>query len=385
MVRAGWAGALAVACIAGSALLAGARPAPNSPAGQSATSVLRAVAQQQSAGARIPPPPGPNEDYGIRFYPINTRVRKAKVAFDLPPLVLRSYLQVCIASQGFSTPCPGHDMSRYPKLPFPYTWDGAFANNWVAVRRQGRLTYGKFPPVRVSMLAFGSIPVTATAHLTQTTHNGLYDPLRLRLTLDITEVPPGKSVPGFGPAPKYRQGTTFFAYRAVSTGTVNIRLSNVVIDQIPLPVGASCRTSQPAALRLGAPAGYYPQNVPPQKLKGKPGEFQPLAGGGPAGYLQGSVDVPSFTGCHDGADNLDRLVTGMISGKGNPVHAYSPAGLQSWCLEKVAHCTSKATAAQQLLLRTHSSQQLERVLATQQGREALSAAGTGSYRPPSAR
>lgn len=339
--------------------------------------------QRRLPGARIPPPPGPNTDYGIHFNPINTRVRKAKVAFNLPPIVLRSYLQVCIASGTFQTPCPGHDMSRYPKLPFPYTWDGAFARNWVAARRNGHLIFGQFPPVRVSMLAFGSIPVTATAHLTQTVHRGLYDPLRLRLTLDITEVPPGKSVPGFGPAPKFPQGTTFFTYRAVSTGTVNIRLSNVVVDTIPLRVGPSCRTSSPAVLRLSAPAGYYPQNVPPLKLKGKPGEFQPLAGGGPAGYLQGTADVPAFTGCHDGVDNLNRLVTGMISGPGNPVHAYSPAGLQSWCLEKVAHCGKQATAAQLQLLAVHSPAQLERLLATPTGRAALSSAGV--YRAPSAR
>jgi hypothetical protein len=308
-------------------------------------------------------------------------VRKAKVAFSLPPIVFRSYLQVCVASKTFHTPCPGHDMSRYPQLKFPYAWDGAFANNWVAVRNNGRLTFGIFPPVRVSMLAFNGIPVTATAHLTQTVHNGFYDPLKLRLVLDITEIPPGKSVPGFGPAPKFSQGTTFFTYRAVSTGTVNIRLSNVTVDKVPLPVGASCRTSSPAVLKLGAPAGYYPQNVPPTKLKGKPGEFQPLAGGGPAGYLQGTADVPSFTGCHDGADNLNRLITGMIAGPGNPVNAYSPAGLQSWCLEKVAHCKSKATAAQQLLLGIHTSQQLQQVLATPEGRKAV-AAGAGDYRPP---
>lgn len=378
-MRVAWASAVAVVCIAASALLAGARPAPST---QTGLTISATRAGGRLPGARIPPPPGPNSDYGIQFNPITTRVRKAKVAFNLPPLVFRSYLQVCIASKGFSTPCPGHDMSRYPKLPFQYTWDGAFAKNWVAVRKHGQLTFGRFPPVRVSMLAFGSIPVTATAHLTQTVAKGFYNPLKLRLTLDITEVPPGKSVPGFGPAPKYRQGTTFFTYRAVSTGKVNIRLSNVVIDQVPLPVGAACRTSSPASLRLGAPAGYYPQNVPPKKLKGKPGEFQPLAGGGPAGYLQGSVDVPAFTGCHNGADNLNRLITGMISGADNPVNAYSPHGLQSWCLEKVAHCKHGATAAQQVLLGAGSSAQLQRLLATKQGRRALASAA--SYRPPAA-
>lgn len=300
-------------------------------------------------GARIPPPPSKNEDYGIHFDPISTRVRKAKVQFNLPPLVLRSYLQVCITSATFSTPCPGHDVSHYPKLPFPYAWDVAFTRNWVAVRHGAKLSFGEFPPVTVSMLGFGALPVTATAHLTQTITNGVYDPLPLRLALDISPVPPGKTVPGFGPAPKYKSGTTFFNYRAISTGTVDIRLSNVSVDQVPLSVGPDCHTATPAKLTLSAPAGYYPQSKGPTQLKGKPGEFQPLGGGGPAGYLQGSVNVPAFTGCHDGADDLDPLITGMISGPGNPVNAYSPAGLQSWCTEAVAQCGGQATAAQRVV------------------------------------
>jgi hypothetical protein len=371
-------------CLGGSAALAGAEAGPaGAPRGSAAAPPADQAAVAGAVhGAGIPPPPNANSDYGIHFNPITTRVPKAKVAFNLPPVIFRSYLQVCIATTGFQTPCPGHKLSIYPKLPFPYTWDAAFANNWVAVRKHGHLTYGKFPPVRVSMLAFGSIPVTATAHLTQTAHNGFYDPMKLQLTLDITEVPPGRHVPGFGPAPKFPQGTTFFAYQALATGTVNIRLSNVVVDQIPLRVGPSCRTSSPAALQLTAPAGYYPQNVPPQKLKGKPGEFQPLAGGGPGGYLQGSVNVPTFTGCHNGADILNPLITGMISGNDNPVHAYSPAGLQSWCTEQIAHCTSATTAAQRLVLGAHSATSLHRALATPAGR--LAVTGAGSYRPPPA-
>jgi hypothetical protein len=199
------------------------------------------------------------------------------------------------------------------------------------------------------MLAFGALPVTATAHLTQTVTDGVYDPLLLRLALDINPVPPGRHIPGFGPAPRYKHGTTFFNYRAVSTGTVNIRLSNVVVDRVPLHVGPDCQTGSPAKLALSAPAGYYPQSKKPTQLKGKPGEFQPLGGGGPAGYLQGSVDVPEFTGCHDGGDNLDPLISGMISGRGNPVNAYSPHGLQSWCTE-IAHCTKKAAVTQNALI-----------------------------------
>jgi hypothetical protein len=380
-VRVAWLAGAVTAAVVGTAALAGAQGAPatrsGTPAGVNSRTLV-ALAATGGSGRHIPRPPSKNEDYGIHFDPISTRVSKAKVRFDLPPVVFRSYLEVCVTSNSFHTPCPGHDVSHYPTLPFSYAWDVAFARNWVAVRHGSHLTFGKFPPVRVSMLAFGALPVTATAHLTQTVTHGLYDPLLLRLALDISAIPPGRHVPGFGPAPKYKHGTTFFNYRAVSTGSVNIRLSNVVVDQVPLHVSPTCRTASPAVLKLFAPAGYYPQDKKPTQLKGKPGEFQPLGGGGPAGYLQGHVDVPAFIGCHDGGDNLDPLITGMISGRGNPVNAYSPAGLQTWCSEKIAQCKKKNATAQDDLLAALRSGDLAAV----QRAAAAAAAPGDSYRRP---
>ena len=133
---------------------------------------------------------------------------------------------------------------------------------------------------------------------------------------------------------------------------MNITLSDVTVDRVPVDVGPDCQTGTPAHLHLIAPAGYYPQNVPPSELKGKPGEFQPLGGGGPGGYLQGTADIPAFSGCHNGADDLDPLLTAMISGPGNPLNAYSPHGLQSWCLEPTAHCSRHAAAVQSTRLRS---------------------------------
>jgi hypothetical protein len=365
--------------------LAGAAAAPSTAGSRMSLSAAPAVAAEQAglvAGSkgRIPPPPGKNNDYGIQFDPITSHVQRAKVSFSLPPLTFRSYLTVCFTTPTFSSPCPGHDLSIYPKLNFNYTWDVAFADNWVAVRSAGEVRYGVFPPVRVSTLAFGAIPVSATVRITQTVHNGLIDPMKLLLPIDIAPIPPGKSIPGFGAAPKFSQGVTFFSFLGVIEGTVNIALSDLTVDRVPVDVGAGCRTAAPAQLRLLAPAGYYPQNVPPQKLKGKPGEFQPLAGGGPAGYLQGTVDVPSFTGCVAKGDDLDPLITAMVSGAGDPVDAYSPHGLQSWCLERVANCSRRAAAAQRLMLSPLA--QLRTAMATPSGRAALRA--PGGYVPPRA-
>jgi hypothetical protein len=368
------------AAVVGAAALAGGQAAPAAPGGEASSPGTTTSVLDRLPGAdatRIPPPPNKNEDFGIHFNPIATRVRKAKVRFDLPPLVLRSYLEVCVHNSTIHTPCPGHDISHYPKLPFTYAWDVAFARNWVAVRHGSHLAFGSFPPVRVSMLAFGALPVTATAHLTQTASDGVYDPLFLRLAFDISPVPPGRHIPGYPPAPKYRHGLTFFNFPAFSKGTVNIRLSDVTVDRVPLRVGPNCRTASPANLVLGTPGGYYPQNKSPTQLKGKPGEFQPLGGGGPAGYLQGHVDVPAFSGCHDGGDDLDPLITGMISGKGNPVNAYSPHGLQSWCIEKVAGCKKRTAAVQTALARATRT---GNVAALVQAADAAEPAA--GYRPP---
>ena len=45
----------------------------------------------------------------------------------------------------------------------------------------------------------------------------------------------------------------------------------------------------------------------------------------------GHIDIPAFTGCHRGSDNLDPLITAMVSGPGNPVQITQKLGLQSWC------------------------------------------------------
>ena len=189
--------AIALLCLIATGLT-GAQAAPESaaPAGAAPVAVGPAtVTGQVSAdfgGGRIPPPPSKNQDYGIQFDPITSNVSRAKVSFDLPLLIFHSYLTVCFVTPTFQSPCPGHDVSTYPKLKFDYTWDIAFADNWVATRSGGKLQYGVFPAVHVSTLAFGAIPVSATVHITQTVHHGLVDPMKLLLPIDIAPVPVGK-------------------------------------------------------------------------------------------------------------------------------------------------------------------------------------------------
>jgi hypothetical protein len=92
----------------------------------------------------------------------------------------------------------------------------------------------------------------------------------------------------------------FKAYPTHAIGSVNVRISNVLVDQVPLNVGPNCHSAVPMHLNL---VGLSPKYT--------------LFQGGP---LNGTVTVPPFTGCGTGGDNLDPLLTGMISGPGNKIN-----------------------------------------------------------------
>lgn len=140
--------------------------------------------------------------------------------------------------------------------------------------------YGYFAPIRVTTLAFGAIPVSATVQLSQRLlGTGYLDPLRIRQ----------RSLQS--------NGTSLPTY---VTGQLVLRLSNVTVDQVPLAVGPHCGTAQPVSMSLsGSPPAY----------------LDPVDGG----VLSGTVDVGAFAGCGVGGEDLDPLFTGMLSAKGNPL------------------------------------------------------------------
>jgi hypothetical protein len=136
----------------------------------------------------------------------------------------------------------------------------------------------ELPPVRPTFLAFGFVPVTAS--------------------LQVTEVRPIsiKSVSGIT-APPYPITVT-------ATTTVAIRISDVVVNGVPLAIGPHCRPVSTARLTL---TGHGDNTIPPR------GYTVPT--GGP---LSGLLTIPAFTGCGV-TENLDPLLTGSISGSGNYV------------------------------------------------------------------
>lgn len=134
----------------------------------------------------------------------------------------------------------------------------------------------ELPPVRATFLAFGFVPVTASLTVTE------LRPISIRSVSGIT-------------APPYPLAVT-------ATTTVAIRISDVVVNGVPLPIGPHCRPVSNARLTL---TGHGDNTIPPRGYT--------IPDGGP---LSGELTIPAFTDCGV-SENLDPLLTGSISGPGN--------------------------------------------------------------------
>jgi hypothetical protein len=134
----------------------------------------------------------------------------------------------------------------------------------------------ELPPVRATFLAFGFVPVTATLMVTELT------PIQIRSVSGITGFP--------------------YPITVHATTRVKIRISDVDVNGVPLPIGPHCRPVRSPQLTL---IGHGDNTLPPR------GYTVPT--GGP---LSGRLTIPAFTDCGV-TQNLDPLLTGSISGPGN--------------------------------------------------------------------
>ena len=134
----------------------------------------------------------------------------------------------------------------------------------------------ELPPVTATFLTFRFVPTTATLHLTE-----LKD-------IAIVSVSGRKALP--------------YPIKVTSTSLVSLRVSNVRVNGVPLNVGPSCRTVSPITLVV---IGRGFNTLPPKGYTVSTG-----------GALLGTATIPPFTGCGV-AENLDPLLTGSISGRGN--------------------------------------------------------------------
>ncbi|WGL53036.1 hypothetical protein P5P86_04235 [Nocardioides sp. BP30] len=205
---------------------------------------------------------------------------------------------------------------------------------------KGGAVPGAFPPIQVKTVAFGSIPVTATLQLHQTVVDGKLEPL-----LDQTWAPRNPGDGGGAPCDK-----SFSApVNSLVTGRVDISLTNLKVDGVPVEVGSSCRTVRPVDISLWGFDGYYPGQG------GRLGQYDG-AHAGSLGKLDSpyygeqngtsipastGIDVPPFTGCRDGGDDVSPLITAMASGPDNPVAAeQSPINAGNVNLDDLTACAT---------------------------------------------
>jgi hypothetical protein len=160
----------------------------------------------------------------------------------------------------------------------------------------------EFPPVTATFLAYGTIPVTATAYFIQD------GPAPLKAT-DLQSIQTSTGV--------VDEGSTYVT--VVTTSQVLLRVAAVKVNGVSLNVGGHCQTSGPV---------YTPDPVldPGNNtliLSGgnAPGEPTPAEQGVLYGGAQaGLATIPPFTGCvTPSGENLDALLDSQVSGPGNYV------------------------------------------------------------------
>lgn len=165
--------------------------------------------------------------------------------------------------------------------------------------------YGLAAPFTVRTVAFGVVPVTAKVQLVQErTSDGLPVPLISDMTTNVwREVPPGRPSP-------YENTDSLIS------GRLGVRITELVVDGVNLKLRGRCQTRQPGAVALTG-KGFW--RWTPGIDEAKPwlsGHYGPV----PGGYVTGTIDVPSFSGCvTSNGDDVSRLLTASVSGADNEV------------------------------------------------------------------
>ncbi|MFF5261191.1 DUF6801 domain-containing protein [Actinomadura viridis] len=127
-----------------------------------------------------------------------------------------------------------------------------------------------------TFLTFGFMPTTAT--------------------MEITQIGTANAI-AIGPAAVASPRPTI----TTVTAEASIRLRDVKVNGTPMDVGPNCKTARPVRLTLTGDNTADPS-------------YEVALGG----RLSGTADVPAFSGCGVD-DDLDRLLTASVSGKGNYV------------------------------------------------------------------
>lgn len=240
-----------------------------------------------------------------------TQATKSKQWLRLPPMTLAAF----IYNQ------PRSPIDRTCTVHPPYSNIRDFEADTVIMPAGDAKTYGRSQSFTVRSLAFGAVPVEVTLRLEQSKQaDGLPEPWRV-------EAPIYQYCAGRGPHAGPSQN------EQVSSGSlegeVRISVERLLVDGRDLSVARGCRTAD-ASLRLRSRTWY--ELDPDLRADEHPGSWDwntsryylSLEGG----LLEGSVDIPPFEGCTTADDDdLAPLLTGLISGPGNPVQARASSTL----------------------------------------------------------
>lgn len=184
----------------------------------------------------------------------------------------------------------------------------------------GGADVGLVTKTKVNLVAFGSIPATATLTLRTPRANGEAQPFKVHIWQSTDAGRVNSCDPSFVPPTS-----------ALIEGQVDIYLSELTIDGVPVDVGASCRTERPSDLYLWGDfeSGGYTAGTggPVNAYDGMhPGSILPLTSPVYQGAFDGreipastGIDVAPFTGCVSGGDDLSSVLTSLASGPNNPV------------------------------------------------------------------
>lgn len=251
--------------------------------------------------SEAPPPPAAtgSQVSGIIIDDTAQTISKAKLTVHVPAVAVLTYVNTLI---------------ERPPLPPVTTWTDSVAPSYIVSPDGSAKPFGLFPDVPVSTLAFGAVPVSAVVHIRQHEVGGVPTPLTAVVRASGVKL----KDPETGLLQNYLE-----APHAI--GQVDVSVSDVKVDQVPVDVGPSCGLSTPATLSLSAGSGYYEPTKP-----APPGWWQPLQTSNGGGTASGQIDIPPFEGCHNGTENLDPLLTALVSGPGNPVKALQTVTLKPY-------------------------------------------------------
>lgn len=186
----------------------------------------------------------------------------------------------------------------------------------------GGADVGKVAEVRVNLAAFGSIPASATITLRTPRVNGKVKPFVFHDWQSVAR-PSGCD-------PTFHQSIPNGTVRVLVEGSVNISISDLKVDGVPVELGDHCRTVRPADLQLWSTAdgSYFPAQGGTlgawdglQDTTDLPWDspyYTPEENGRVLKPSTG-LTVPPFTGCGTNGEDLSPLLTAMASGPNNPI------------------------------------------------------------------